>query len=102
MSKNSKKPIHEKMISQLELPKDLMLGAAIVTITGRKEVLVENYKGIVERASSHIGKGSKDSLVKIQTKNCRLQILGAHLTVEYYTNEEMKIVGLIDSVSYEY
>ena len=80
MSKNSKKPIHEKMISQLELPKDLMLGAAIVTITGRKE----------------------DSLVKIQTKNCRLQILGAHLTVEYYTNEEMKIVGLIDSVSYEY
>ncbi|MBS6959113.1 MAG: sporulation protein, partial [Roseburia sp.] len=29
-------------------------------------------------------------------------ILGAHLTVEYYTNEEMKIVGLIDSVSYEY
>ena len=48
MSKNSKKPIHEKMISQLELPKDLMLGAAIVTITGRKEVLVENYKGIIE------------------------------------------------------
>ena len=80
MSKKSKKPIHEKMISQLEHPKDLMLGAAIVTITGRLE----------------------DSLVKIQTKNCRLQILGAHLTVEYYTNEEMKIVGLIDSVSYEY
>ena len=78
MSKNSKKPIHEKMISQLELPKDLMLGAAIVTIE------------------------LEDSLVKIQTKNCRLQILGAHLTVEYYTNEEMKIVGLIDSVSYEY
>ena len=51
-----------------------MLGAAIVTITGRKEVLVENYKGIIEL---------EDSLVKIQTKNCRLQILGAHLTVEY-------------------
>ena len=40
--------------------------------------------------------------MKVQTKNCRLQILGTHLTVEYYTNEEMKIVGLIDSVSYEY
>ena len=70
-----------------------MISQAIVTITGRKEVLVENYKGIIEL---------EDSLVKIQTKNCRLQILGAHLTVEYYTNEEMKIVGLIDSVSYEY
>ena len=74
------------MISQLELPKDLMLGAAIVTITGRREVLIENYRGIIEL---------EDSLVKVQ-------ILGTHLTVEYYTNEEMKIVGLIDSVSYEY
>ena len=93
MSKNSKKPIHEKMISQLELPKDLMLGAAIVTITGRKEVLVENYKGILEY---------EDSFIKIQTKNCRILISGSHLAIDYYTNEEMKIVGLIDSVSYEY
>lgn len=93
MNKNSKRAIHEKMISQLELPRDLMLGAAIVTVTGRKEVLIENYKGILELEDSHI---------KIQTKNCRLEILGTGLTVEYYTNEEMKISGLIHSVQYEY
>ena len=92
MSKNSKNPIHEKMISQLELPKDLMLGAAIVTITGRREVLIENYRGIIEL---------EDSLVKVQTKNCRLQILGTHLTVEYYTNEEMKITGFLNTIQYE-
>uniref|UniRef100_UPI004038E4E0 YabP/YqfC family sporulation protein n=1 Tax=Roseburia inulinivorans TaxID=360807 RepID=UPI004038E4E0 len=70
MSKNSKKPIHEKMISQLELPKDLMLGAAIVTITGRKEVLVENYKGIIEL---------EESLVNLQTNHCRRLLYRAHL-----------------------
>ena len=88
MKKNQK----EKIINSLELPKDLMLGAAIVTATGRHEVLISNYKGIIEL---------EDSLVKIQTKNCRLQILGAHLTVEYYTNEEMKITGFLDTIQYE-
>ena len=82
-----------KIINSLELPKDLMLGAAIVTATGRHEVLISNYKGILEY---------EDSFIKIQTKNCRILISGSHLAIDYYTNEEMKIVGLIDSVSYEY
>ena len=42
MKKNQK----EKIINSLELPKDLMLGAAIVTATGRHEVLISNYKEI--------------------------------------------------------
>ena len=88
MKKNQK----EKIINSLELPKDLMLGAAIVTATGRHEVLISNYKGILEY---------EDSFIKIQTKNCRILISGSHLAIDYYTNEEMKIVGLIDSVSYE-
>lgn len=50
MKKNQK----EKIINSLELPKDLMLGAAIVTATGRHEVLISNYKGILEYEDSFI------------------------------------------------
>ena len=75
MKKNQK----EKIINSLELPKDLMLGAAIVTATGRHEVLISNYKGILEY---------EDSFIKIQTKNCRILISGSHLAIDYYTNEE--------------
>lgn len=82
----------EKMVTSLELPKDLMLGAAILTITGRREALISNYKGILEY---------EDSFIRVQTKNCRILISGAHLAIDYYTNEEMKISGLIESVEYE-
>jgi sporulation protein YqfC len=88
MKKNQK----ETFINHLELPKDLMLGAAIVTVTGRQEVLIANYKGILEY---------EDSFIRIQTKNCRIVISGSHLAIEYYTNEEMKITGFIDRVQYE-
>ncbi len=82
----------EKMVNSLELPKDLMLGAAILTVTGRREALIANYKGILEY---------QDSFIRVQTKNCRILISGAHLAIEYYTNEEMKITGLIEAVRYE-
>lgn len=84
--------LREKMVTNLELPKDLMLGAAILTVTGRKEALISNYKGILEY---------EDSFIRIQTKNCRIRITGAHLAIDYYTNEEMKITGYIDTIQYE-
>ena len=71
MKKNQK----EKIINSLELPKDLMLGA-----------------GILEY---------EDSFIKIQTKNCRILISGSHLAIDYYTNEEMKITGFLDTIQYE-
>lgn len=84
--------LREKMVNNLELPKDLMLGAAIVTVTGRREALISNYKGILEY---------EDSFIRVQTKNCRIQITGAHLAIDYYTNEEMRITGYIDNIQYE-
>ena len=54
MRKNSKTSagsqisLRERIVDNLELPKDLMLGAAIVTVTGRGEAVISNYKGILE------------------------------------------------------
>lgn len=83
---------HEKVVNTLELPKDLMLGAPILTVTGRKELILTNYKGILEY---------EDSFIRIQTKTCRIVISGVHLAINYYTNEEMKITGFFESIQYE-
>lgn len=80
------------MVESLELPKDLMYGASIVTITGRREVLIENYKGILEYTEEYI---------KIQAKNVKLTVYGKQLSIEYYTNEDMKVVGFVKSIEYE-
>ena len=92
MSKQKSNKIREQVIEQLELPKDFLLGEALVTVTGRKELLIENYKGILNY---------EDSFIKIQAKNCRIIITGRHLSIDYYTNEEMKITGFFEQIQYE-
>lgn len=92
MEKTKLKSVKENMVETLELPKDLMYGASIVTITGRREVLIENYKGILEYTEEYI---------KIQTKNAKLTVYGKRLNIEYYTNEDMKVVGFIKSIEFE-
>ena len=81
----------ELIVESLKLPKDTMLGAAIVTITGNREAFIENYKGILEYTT--------ESIV-LQGKNCKICFEGRHLSIDYYTNEDMKISGSIDSVRY--
>ncbi|MCH5258311.1 MAG: YabP/YqfC family sporulation protein [Lachnospiraceae bacterium] len=68
-----------------------MLGAAIVTVTGNREAYIENYKGILEY--------STESIV-LQGKNCKISFEGKRLSIDYYTNEDMKISGSIDTVRY--
>lgn len=81
----------ELIVESLKLPKDTMLGAAIVTVTGNREAFVENYKGILEYTT--------ESIV-LQGKNSRICFEGKGLSIDYYTNEDMKISGRIDALRY--
>ena len=55
-SAGSQISLRERIVDNLELPKDLMLGAAIVTVTGRGEAVISNYKGILEYEDTLIQK----------------------------------------------
>ena len=81
----------ELIVESLKLPKDTMLGAAIVTVTGNREAFIENYKGIIEYTT--------ESIV-LQGKNCKICFEGKRLSIDYYTNEDMKISGSIEAVRY--
>lgn len=83
----------ENVADTLKLPKDLLLGAAILTVTGQCEAYVENYSGIIEYTNKKI---------KLQTKTCRIEINGDRLMIVYYTNDEMKIVGQIEEIKYQH
>ena len=78
-------------VESLKLPKDSLLGASIVTVTGNTDAFVENYKGIIEYTNQQI---------LLQGKNCKIEICGRRLNIVYYTNEDMKISGWIESVRY--
>lgn len=82
----------EQVVDSLKLPKDLLLGASIVTLTGNHEAWIENYKGIIEYSSS---------CIMLQGKSGQICIEGKRLSIDYYTNEDMKISGFIEAVRYE-
>ena len=81
----------EELAKQMDLPKDLMLGAVIVTLTGNQEAYVENYMSLIEYTQE---------LIRLQTRDCRVEIHGSCLFIAYFTTAEMKISGQIREGKY--
>ena len=78
----------------LQLPKDILLGASIITLMGNQELRVENYKSILDY---------REDYILLQAKKYRIQIKGRKLQIAYYTKDEMKICGYYGSkLSIEY
>lgn len=81
----------ELLADSLKLPKDLVLGASIITLTGNREAWIENYRGIIDYC---------DKMILLQGKNCQICFQGKNLCIDYYTNEDMKISGCIEQIQY--
>ena len=81
----------KKITDAAGLPKDVILGIPILTATGTEELSIENYRGIIEYT---------DLLIRVQTKSGQIKVNGQKLQIEYYSNDEMKIVGNIMSIEY--
>ena len=88
---NQTKSKTEKILNTLQLPQDILRGDIRVTITGNREIWVENYKGLLEYNNCSI---------LLQAKNCKVQFEGKCLNIAYYTNEDMKLTGRITGIRY--
>ena len=89
MGKLKRHPVGRQLVETLELPRDLFFGSVILTVTGQEEIIVE---GILEYTRESI---------RLQTKTCRLFLSGKNLKIVYYTNDEMKITGFLEQITYE-
>ena len=83
--------VKSKIAEKLNIPEDIAEGLPIVTVTGKNEIYVENYKGIIEYSQN---------CIRIQTKVNRITFSGKKLEIIYYTNDDMKIVGDIETIGY--
>lgn len=79
------------LTDSLKLPRDMVLGEFKLSMTGNRELFIENYRGIAEYG---------EDAILLQTKGDILKITGKHLTIEYYTNEDMKISGIIANIQF--
>ena len=86
-----KKNLKTRITDASGMPKDVVLGVPLVTVIGQNEACIENYRGILEYT---------DKLIRIQTKLGKIHVIGRGLQIEYYTNDEMKIVGHITTIEF--
>ncbi|WP_249303139.1 YabP/YqfC family sporulation protein [Qiania dongpingensis] len=82
----------ESLVSALELPQDLCLGAAVITALGCRELTIENHKGILEYGPE---------CIRVLSGMCRIKITGCDLVISYFNREAMKIEGRIREIIYE-
>ena len=79
-----KKKPKEVIAKGLSLPRDVVFGDFIITLTGNCEAYIENYRGIVSYDENHVV----------------LNICGCDLEVDFYSQESMKIKGKIKRLEY--
>ena len=76
----------------LEIPKEVYSNIPNFIITGFEEIIIENYKGILEYEEFYI---------KLSTKIGLININGFNLMLEQVTEDDISIKGKIESVSIE-
>lgn len=80
-----------RMADAANLPKDVVLGVPILTLTGHYEVNIENYRGILEYT---------EQLIRIYVRSGQIRITGKSLEINYYTTTDMKITGKVEKIEY--
>ncbi|MDK2808169.1 MAG: hypothetical protein PWP24_904 [Clostridiales bacterium] len=89
--RQTKVEILEEISDAMKLPSDILAGAPILYMVGQHLLFIENYKGIIEYTNQKI---------RLQTKIGKISIAGEHLLIEYYTVDDMKIKGYIDTIQF--
>ena len=90
--KRKKTKKYSKLDRMLELPREVASSDIKLTLNGFDEILIENYKNILEY---------QDILIKINTFEGAVTIYGFNLKLEQMTDEDIKVIGKIDSIEFE-
>jgi sporulation protein YqfC len=78
-------------VSALSVPEEVRKHSAILTVIGHQEVTVENHRGILAYETGKIC---------IRAGKEVLAVEGKGMVIDYYNEEELKIVGVISQISW--
>ncbi|HCJ08862.1 MAG TPA: sporulation protein [Lachnospiraceae bacterium] len=75
----------------MEVPGDVLYGDVLVKLSGNREAIIENYKGILLYTEEEIA---------IACKKFTLRICGSDLHIQYFSGSDMKVIGTIATITY--
>ncbi len=83
--------VKEKMAKMLEIPSEVVSDRPRITTVGKREVFVENYKGILEFSNE---------IVRISSNYGIITIIGKNMKIREITSEDIIIYGSIENIDY--
>ncbi len=81
----------EKVTEILELPKEIVLNMPKLTMLGNGDLIVENYKGIVEY---------DEGIIRLNTTSGIIKVTGKNIYIKEITLEGIMIFGEISSLEF--
>ena len=87
-----KKKKQSKFNRMLDMPMEISSNKPKLTIIGFEELLIENYKGILEY---------EEFFIRINTYVGIININGFELELDEMTTDDLLITGKIDSIDFE-
>ncbi len=87
-----KKRISERAADAWGVPKDVIMNIPRLTISGDKEIYIENHKGILEYT---------DTEIRISTTMGIVRVCGKNLVIDRIRLEDIVISGCFSRVEYE-
>lgn len=76
----------------LDIPKEIISNETKLTILGFREILIENYKNILEY---------EENFIKINTYTGCVSFWGGNLRLKQMAKEDIIIEGAIEKIDYE-
>ena len=92
MKKNRKVRKQNKLDRILEIPKEISSEEPKLTIMGFNNIIIENYKAILEY---------QDFFVRISTHIGIININGYELKLNEMTTDDMEVTGKIEGIDFE-
>jgi len=86
-----KQKLREKFTELLELPKEIVLNMPKLTMLGNGDLIIENYKGIVEYDVN---------VVRVNTTAGIIKVMGVDIYIKEITEENIMIYGNILSLEF--
>ncbi len=87
----SRPKLKQKVTEILELPKEIVLNMPKLTMLGNGDLIVENYKGILE---------FDDGVIRLNTASGVIKVTGANILIKEITLESIMIFGEIQSLEF--
>ena len=82
----------EKIVNILDIPREVATNTPRIVITGFDEILIENFKGILEY---------EDFFARVSTSLGNININGFNLKLNQMSDDDISITGKIENLDFE-